>query len=339
LKILIIKPSSLGDIVHALPVLRLLKKNLNHSKISWLVFEEYAGLLEHDPDLSNLIVIQRKNWLNPGAIIKFFNSFIKIQKIGFDWVIDLQGLFRSGIFAWLAKGDLTIGVENQREKASIFYDISVPRPSDHPHAVDWYLAVLKRLGIPNNLDFEWIPPNQIIFSKINDKWKISHYDWLTIIPGSKWLTKCWPPEYFSETIKILAHQYPNLKFALLGSKADSLLCAKISENLKNQCLNLAGKLSLSEMVECLRASKLVIANDTGPMHVAAALKRPIITIFGPTDPSRTGPYGYPPDATIVSNVPCRPCFSKTCNQPNFIGCLKAITPDQVITRANALLAK
>ena len=140
LKILILKPSSLGDVIQALPVLRLLKLHFPKSEIYWWIDSGLSPLLQNDPDLAGIFRFQRKRWSSPLHWPEMLRSISEMRRKKFDLVIDLQGLARSGAFAWFANGDLTVGVADPREGASGFYDNAVPRPSYETHAVDWYLA-------------------------------------------------------------------------------------------------------------------------------------------------------------------------------------------------------
>src|SRR6266700_1500354 len=148
MKVLILKPSSLGDVVQALPVLRLIKKHLPQSEIYWWIEIKLAPLLAGDPDLAGLVLFDRRRWARPQNWGEVWRSIRWMRQQRFDWVIDLQCLIRSGSFAWLANGALTVGLDEPREGARGFYDLSARRPSFHTHAVDWYLRVLPLLGLP-----------------------------------------------------------------------------------------------------------------------------------------------------------------------------------------------
>src|SRR5262249_44482336 len=141
-KILILKPSSLGDVVQAIPVVRLLKKHLPSSQIYWWLDRGLVPLLEADPDLTGIIPFDRDGLTSPGRWGHAAGSLLQIRAHRFDWVIDLQSLFRSGLVAWLANGACTIGIDDHREGARAFYDIAVPHPRKHAHAVECYLSLL-----------------------------------------------------------------------------------------------------------------------------------------------------------------------------------------------------
>jgi heptosyltransferase-1 len=194
LKVLILKPSSLGDVVQALPVLRLIKRHLPQSQIYWWIETSLASLLEDDPDLAGIVRFDRKRWAAPANWLELWRTVQWMRGQGFDWVIDLQCLFRSGSFAWFANGRFTIGLDSTREGARGFYDIAVPRPSFHTHAVDWYLEVLPRLGVPVHWTFQWLPCRLPVARAVREKWADGNFRWLIIQPGARWLNKQWPAE-------------------------------------------------------------------------------------------------------------------------------------------------
>jgi len=329
LKILILKPSSLGDVIQALPVLRLLKRHLPQSQIDWWIDSRLAALLEGDLDLNQVVRFERQRWGSPVNWPEMFRSIAGLRNRQYDWVIDLQCLIRSGLFAWLANGRLLAGLDEPREGARGFYDIVVPRASFHTHAVDWYLAVLPRLGVPVDNHFIWLPERPQVGADIEAKWHPSPARWIALQPGARWMNKRWPVEHFAELTRRLAAEYTDVCFAVLGSKDDQPLAETVCRAAMDRCLNLAGQTSLPEMIEWLRRCDLMVTNDTGPMHVAAALGKPVIGIFGPTEPRRTGPYGQLGNV-IQRRLPCSPCLKSRCAWRQHMECLTTITPANVL---------
>ena len=340
LKILILKPSSLGDVIQALPVLRLLRLHFRDAEIFWWIDANLAPLIEGDPDLTNIVRFERKRWGSPANWPEMFQSIRWMRAQQFDWVIDLQGLLRSAAFAWLARGKFLIGLDNPheggREGASSFYDFAV-RGNGAGHAVDRCLSVLPALGVPVHKNFQWLPERPKISAAVKAKWpEVQSARWIAIQPGARWPTKCWPTPNYTALVRLLAQQYPDVCFAVMGSGEDRTRGEAVKAAAQERVLNLCGETSLPEMMEWLRLCKLMITNDTGPMHVAAALGVPLIALFGPTDPNSTGPYGQLENVLRIK-LPCAPCFKHSCHWHNPMECLTAITPAKVFEAARKKL--
>ena len=336
MKILILKPSSLGDVIQALPVLRLLKRHLPAGEIFWWIDSALAPLLEGDPDLTGVVRFERQRWASPRHWPEMLRSLRWMREQNFDWVIDLQCLARSGAFAWLANGKFLIGLDEVREGARGFYDVAVRRASFHTHAVDWYLAVLPRLGVPVHKNFQWLPERPAVAAAVQSKWPARNARWIALQPGARWDNKRWPAEHFAALVRALAQKFPDTRFAVLGTAEDQPIGETIARAEPLRCLNLCGQISLLEMVEWLRRCELMVTNDTGPMHVAAALGKPLVALFGPTEPRRTGPYGHL-ENVLRLDLPCSPCLKSHCTFEKPEECLKAISPAQVFERACQLL--
>ncbi len=347
MKILILKPSSLGDVIQALPVLRLLKQHHRDAEIFWWIDTALAPLLEGDPDLAGVVHFKRKRWGKPRHWPEMLRSIRWLREQNFDLVIDLQCLARSGAFAWLARGKLLIGLDEVREGARGFYDLAVPRQSFHTHAVDWYLSVLPPLGVPVHRNFTWLPERPEAAAEVKRKWPGAFFPSLhsalrtpqriALQPGARWKNKRWPAEHFAELVHALAGTFPAAQFAILGGKEEQPLGEVIARAAPERCLNLCGQTTLPEMIEWLRRCDLLVTNDTGPMHAAAALGKPLVALFGPTEPRRTGPYGQL-ENVLRLELPCAPCLKSTCRYEKPEECLRALTPATVFEHAQKLLA-
>jgi lipopolysaccharide heptosyltransferase I len=342
LKILILKPSSLGDVIHAVPVLRLLKAGLPQSRIYWWLDTGLMPLMDGDPDLSGIIPFPRSRWRNPGCLPEVYRSVCSMREHRFDVAIDLQGLARSAFFGWLSRPGILMGLDNPREGAREgargFYDLFAPRSPQGTHAVDRYLAILPLLKIPVHSHFEWLPKRMDAANAVQNKWRPGNAPWVMLLPGARWNNKRWPAQNFAEAVKQLAAREKDLRFAVLGGREDIPLGAEITRSCpSSRCLDLTGKTTLPEMVEWIRLSSLTLTNDTGPMHVAAAMKKPVVAVFGPTDPRSTGPYGQQANVLQAGGLPCIPCFKGICRLANPMACLHAISPDRVVERALQLL--
>ncbi len=337
MKILILKPSSLGDVVQALPVARLLKLHFPTAEIHWWLNRELVPLLEGDPDIARVIPFDRRQWGRPEGWLLAVSEIRRLRHERYDWILDLQSLARSAIVGWLARGALTVGLDDRREGASAFHDISVPRPTPDTHAVDWYLAVLHRLGIPVHWDFDWLPPRPGEATGVISRAGEPGTVWIAIQPGARWENKRWPVSHFSNLATRLMERNSQWRVAILGGHADQQLGAAITHQTGGQCLDLTGRLSLPEMVEWMRRCSLVVSNDTGPMHVAAALRCAVIGLFGPTEPARTGPYGQI-DQILRVRMPCAPCMKSYCHRMDEpVACLRRLDPETVFAASCARL--
>ena len=343
MKILILKPSSLGDVIQALPVLRLLKLHFRDAQIFWWIDSALAPLLEGDPDLAGIVRFERKRWAAPHHWPEMFHSLRWMRAQNFDLVIDLQSLARSGAFGWLANGRFFVGLDEVREGARGFYDVAVPRTSFYTHAVDWYLSALPILGVPVHNHFEWLPERPAVAAEVKRTWlgenlklKTQNSKLILLQPSARWNNKRWPAENFAELVRLLAQKFYAVRFVVLGDTSDKPLGEIVARAAPERCFNLCGEVSLPEMIEWLRLCDLMITNDTGPMHVAAALGKPVLALFGPTEPRRTGPYGQLENVLRIE-LPCSPCRKSHCSWKNPNECLTAISPAMVFERVQKQL--
>jgi heptosyltransferase-1/heptosyltransferase-2 len=319
-----------------MPVLRLLRAHLPKSEIYWWLDASLMPLLDRDPDLTGIFPFQRKRWAAAHRWPELLSSIGKMRRASFDWAIDLQGLSRSALFAWLSNAKLTVGLDNpregQREGARAFYDITPPTALPQTHAVDRYLSVLPLLGVPVHQNFEWLPPREDIREQVKAKWDPGASPWVVLLPGARWDNKRWPVENFVALVR-RARERRDLRFVVLGSASERHLGEAIAAAEPKRCLNLAGQTTLWEMIEWIRLCRFMVTNDTGPMHIAAALRKPLVALFGPTDPRSTGPYGKLDDVIQITRLPCVPCMKSSCGYIEHLACLHRITPEMVFDKS------
>ncbi|MBC8324477.1 MAG: glycosyltransferase family 9 protein [Verrucomicrobia subdivision 3 bacterium] len=333
MKLLILKPSSLGDIIHALPVLRLIKRQRPNWQVHWWIAQSFAPLLQSDPDLAAVHPFQRRGWGTPAGLARGAQQLGQLHRERFDVVLDLQGLARSAAFGWISRAGFTIGLHQHREGAAAAYDISVERPSPHAHAVDWCRAVLPHLGLENHDDFEWMPPRDEPLPEGCDPGR----RWLALCPGARWDNKRWPTKSFETLTRNLLMEQGDLRVVVLGGEEDSEIGARLGA-IGARCVDKTGQTTLPEMVEWIRSSEAMVTNDTGPMHVAAALGKPVVALFGPTDPRRTGPYHARGTVLQATGMNCVPCLSRNCTAIRERDCLRGIGALEVSAVVQKLLA-
>ena len=323
-RILVIKPSAIGDVVHALPVLGLLRRRWAGARISWLVTPACAGLVERHPLVDEVIRFERKElgkgWRSPRAVVELFRFTRSLKEKKFDLVIDLQGLFRSGWLAGATKAPVRVGMANAREGAPLFYTHRVETGTAEQHAVERYLTVMEALGCGRG-------PVEFVFA-VDDGDRefvrgVTPARYAVLMPGANWITKQWPVEKFAGLVGPLKDRF-GLECVVAGGPDVVGLGGKIAG-----AVNLAGKTNLRQLVALLERAELVVANDSGPMHIAAALGRPLVTPYGPTNPVRTGPYGRMGSVVRVE-IPCSPCYSRRCSH---VSCLRWVDAGSVLALA------
>ncbi len=331
--ILIIKPSSLGDIVHTLPAVQLLRRHCPDASISWVVNEAYAELLDLCPDIDEVIPFRRQRWAKPrhwGEVITFIKD---LRERRFDLVVDFQGLLRSSLMALLSNAPRRVGFRSAREGASLFYTEKVLLPANVSHAVD------KNLFLARTLIGEAAKAEPVVLKPDHDARKrakvllnrpeLSKPFVLAVAPAARWQSKAWPPEFFAAVLDAAAERIPTPWGCwLLGTHEER----RNGEELIGKCrlaapVNLMGEANLTTLVELLRASDALLTNDSGPMHLAAVVGVPVFALFGPTDPGLTGPYG---EQHLVFRTSCEkaPCLSRECPKPENL-CFQSIDADEV----------
>ena len=325
-KILIIKPSSLGDVVHGLPFLNAVRTCFSKAEIHWVIAKGLEGLLEGHPMIHKLWIINKDAWKNiknVGSTVKELKVlFRELKKEHFDLVVDLQGLLRSGVITAATGSPVRVGFTEAREGSRVFYTHKV-EGGKNIHAVDRYLKIAELLGCDTSDICFPFPLNKQSSSPIfHLSSSVPHPSegYAVLVPGARWKTKIWPPEKFGELSSKLS-----LSSIIVGGKRDINTANKIVGLSRGKALSLAGKTNLKELIEVVRHAQFLVSNDSGPMHIAAALGIPVFAIFGPTDPLRTGPYGKG-HAVIKEKISCSPCLKRTCNDTK---CMKNLSVGKV----------
>jgi len=332
-RILIFKPSAIGDVVHTLPILGLLKRRWPEARISWLVTPVCAPLVEGHPLVDEVILFNRKRfghaWRSPTAMTAFFRSLRLLREKQFDWVVDFQGLFRSGLMTLATGAPVRVGFDDAREGAPWFYTHAVSSGGWwHQHATGRYLHLAEALGCemsPVEYEFAVDDADRAVAAKL-----VGHdRPYAVLIPGTHWLTKRWPVERFADVVAPLKQRF-GLESIVAGSPDDAVLGNSIGG-----ALNLCGRTTLRQTIALLEKASLVIANDSGPMHIASALGRPLVALFGPTNPILTGPYGRL-DSVIRLGISCAPCYSRTCSH---CSCLRWLQIEPVLKLAEKQMGR
>ena len=321
LRVLVVKLSSLGDLFHALPAVHELKAGLP-ARIDWVVQREYAELAACCfADVERVIAFDRHRSLTG---LPAFLRQLRAER--YDLVLDMQGLLKSALVARFARAKRRLGPSFRREGARLFYDAVAGPRNKARHAVDENLDMARYLGLK---------PGPAHFAVRAPTWHTDHpRPRVALAPASRWPSKNWPPAAFAALARHLQRDYGASIF-LLGSPGDRAVCDAVARELKGAVENTAGRTRLVEMAGLLAGMDLLVSNDSGPVHMAAAFGTPALVLFGPTDPARTGPYGEK-HRVLLAEVPCRPCFQRVCGRRAGT-CLDTISPERVAAVAREML--
>jgi len=322
MNILIVKMSSLGDVINAIPSLNALRRGYPDAHITWLV-EECAGeiLFDH-PAIDRVIISSRKGWLKnlfvPWRSIPTvfeIRGFIKaLREESYDLVIDLQGLLKSGIMVWMSRGKRKVGYDRTREMSYLFLNQRHPPFDPDRHAIERYLNLVFSVGGRGGEIEYGIKLKEGHRNRVEDilrDYGIYKGDPIVLIsPFARWETKLWEPERFARLGDLLIERY-NVKVIFTGTGREKGYVKGIISSMKNRAIDLTGATDLKELACLCSRARLMVSTDTGSMHLASAMGLPVVALFGPTAPWRTGPYGQ--GHSIVRKViPCSPCFKKKC---------------------------
>ncbi len=335
-RVLIVKPSSLGDVVTALPVLRGLRRTHPDAHIAWLISTTCSDILKNDPDIDELIYFERKKlgkcWRSPQAFAALLNFKRQLKRGCFDWVIDLQGLARSGIFTSWTKAPLRAGFAGVREGADRFYNRRIEVQAKH--TVDRNIELARSLGIdaqPEDMTLSVPPAAEEFVKNFQQTHGLACRDYLICVPPTRWKTKLYPVRYWQRVIADISARLP---IVLLGSPApdEMQLCNKVAKGLGQEVINAAGQTGLAEMVALIAGSRGVICCDSAAKFIAPAVGVDAITLIGPTKVELTGPYLK--GKALIGDVACQGCLKKKCSH---VTCMQAISPNDVIAAALEML--
>jgi lipopolysaccharide heptosyltransferase I len=362
-RILLIKPSALGDVIHTIPVLAKLRARYPRARIDWLLTPENAQLLQHHPALSGTVAFDRQKLRTFGrcmhGTVAGLRLLAHLYRSRYDLVIDLHGQLRSAFFSLATRASARVGFDKPvpfvntrsghyslqnrprhgwrgaREGSWIAYTHHIPIPALDMHAIERYLCVGRLLG------FDESAPDMRIF--LSPETEASARTLLTsngietfalLVPGTIWETKRWPAERFAEVGRIL--QTCGLGIVIGGTMREKALCARVA-HLCPRSLDLSGRTSPADLAAIIRLAEVCVTNDSGSMHLAVALKRPVVSIFGPTNPVHIGPFNHPASVLRV-DLPCSPCNYRRLSQcPHGQACMWNVTASMVIARIENLL--
>ncbi len=348
-RILIVKPSSLGDVVHTLPLAHAIKRTYPSCHIGWIVQEAFRAILENDPAIDAILPISipstsdphahRGAWARAGKAT--FSTVRRLRsqftREPYDLVLDLHASFRSGLLALANPGGMRIGFADAKEFNTLFQHERITPTQDMVHAVDKNLWFAQRLGcgvLPEDFRvFTAAPAREKVRGFLNDAGIHEPKRLIYANPSARWATKFWAVDAWSRLADMFIEQ-AGAVVVFAGSPADVPYISMIRGQMKNQPLIAAGKLSLSEAVALIEASDVYVGVDSGPMHIAAFTGTRIVALFGPTDPAKVGPYGSGHKVIRRTDLDCLACRKRSCTNRQ---CLEGITAETVFQETVKLM--
>jgi lipopolysaccharide heptosyltransferase I len=325
-RIALIKPSALGDIVHTLPVLSALRARFPTARITWIVNSAYESLLTGHPDLTDTLPFNRAALRGVrGAISTFFSFTAELRRRRFDLVIDMQGLLRSGLMAWLSGSPHRVGFANAREGSRYAYTHKVKSPAlDAGHAVDRMWSIAEAFGVGHLPKVFHVPLQSAEVEAARAELAALPQPVMAVAVGAKWVTKRWPASHFAELLN-RAHAHFGGSAVFVGTGEDSATAQEVARQLRGASLDLTGKTALPRLAAVLSLADVMLANDTGPLHLAAALGRPCVAPYLCTKVRLHGPYMQSANCA-ETRVACAGSYLKKCS--NMI-CMPELTADRL----------
>jgi lipopolysaccharide heptosyltransferase I len=341
--ILIVKTSAIGDVIHTLPSLWSLRTHFPEAHITWLVEESAADLVIGHSAVNRVLVARRKTWLHDlrsGRILRAFSGFLgfirELRDTRYDLVIDFQGLLKSAVWVILARGMRKAGFGRGMEHAEHSYLVlneRVPAVDMNQHAIDRSLLLLEGIGVPAT-DIRYAVPisaqQESEALALLRKYGVQAEDRMVAInPMARWPTKLWEAQSFAALADRLEGE--GIRVVFTGGQEDGPAVDEIGRLMMRRHRRVDGKTSLNQLAALYRRAQVVVTTDSGPMHLAAAVGTPVVALFGPTAPWRTGPYGRN-HVVLRTDLSCSPCFKKQCLTTVYEdrACMRRLTVDHVV---------
>jgi len=327
-RILVVRLGSLGDIVLTLPAVQALRQRYPQARIDWLVETKWLPLLESVPLASNVIPLAKDSW---GEIWRVMRT---LRATRYQWAIDFQGLYKSALCAYFSGARQRLGFWDPREAgARMFYNEPLMLPPRVTHAAQRNLALASLLGAADGLpEFPEFSEQPAAASYVRDALAQAGMErYYVISPGGGWRSKCWPAEDYGHLHRRFAEKHRLRAIVSYGPGEKAL--AESVRVVAGEPAPLLLPMSIPQLIAALRGCEFFVGADTGPLHLAAALGRRTVALFGPTDPRRNGPLGI--HHQILRNVSEEQTTYK--RGADYSPAMRSIKVEQVLAACEKLL--
>lgn len=296
-RILIVRPSALGDVSRTVPALATLRKSYPDAHIAWLVVDTFADVIRHHPMLDAVVPFPRRELSRFGVSVRATRAGLalakRLRREQYDLVYDLQGLFRSGLLTRLTHAPRRVGYANAREFG--WLGCNVRYRIDAPHTVDQMLGLLAADGHTP------VPDMRLYLGDADQHWLTTFVQqhqldagYACLAPTARWDCKCWPIEHYAQLARrLLESRVAGDHVVLLTSPSEQPRIQPLLDALSDgeRSRVLVPTTTIGRMMALLSKTRLLVANDSAPLHIAVGFDRPLVAIFGPTDPDAVGPFG------------------------------------------------
>ncbi len=325
-RILIIKLRYIGDVLLTTPVIRALRAGFTHAHLAALVNAGTEEVLVGNPDLNEILCIQKTGWFEALRFIR------QLRNRYFDLVIDLTDGDRSALLSFFSRAPIRVGYNHEQRWRGRLYTHLVKADREKTHQILYHLESVRTLGLPVN---EAQPRVCILEKEREDARTMIRQLGLDLLaplvmihPGARWPLKSWPIERFAQLADFIQDRM-GARVVLFGGILDRYPVEAIQNQMRTRAVALVGQLTLRQLAAFIQQCTLFISNDNGPMHLAAALNRPVIALFGFTDPTVWGPWGKG-HQVFYKPQDCRSCWPARSCVKGYSGCMSQISVEEVV---------
>ena len=331
--LLIIKLRYIGDVLLATPTLRAIKSARPDVRVTMMVNRGTEGVLSGNPDIDEILVLDK------GSVAAQWRLIVGMRRRRFDTVLDLTDGDRSAFLSWVSGASVRIGFNDEHRRRGICYSAVVPPQPGLRHRIDRDLAALKSLGVPASETQPklWLTEeDEAGADQLLDRLGIRRERAIIILqPGARYWFKAWPAERFAELADRLSSKY-KCQVLIGGSRDEEALAQRIQATARTSPVSIAGLTRLKQFASIAKRAALFVGNDSGAMHIAAAVGTPMVALFGPSNPDEWGPRGDRMKV-LYKGLDCRACFHPTCERGE-LNCMQQLSVEAVYAASSQLLA-
>ena len=323
--LLIIKLRYIGDVLLATPTLRAIKEAWPDVRVTIMVNRGTEDVLSGNPDIDEILVLDK------GSMAAQWRLMVDLRRRRFDTVIDLTDGDRAAFLSWMSGASVRVGFNDEQRWRGACYSVVVPPQPGMRHRIERDLVALKPLGIhpSETLPRLWLTgEDEAAADQLLNRLGIKRDPPFIILqPGARYWFKAWPAERFAELADRLASEY-TCQVLIVGSRDEEALAQRIHEAATSRPISIAGLTTLKQFASIVKRAALFVGNDSGAMHIAAAVGTPMVALFGPSSPDEWGPRGGRVKV-LYKGLDCRACFHPTC-QRGELNCMKQISVGEVL---------